>query len=211
MRTRKLAKVRKAPQSGRGCQTSARDAHVKSNIRVSVPKTLSEVSVSTPKGRCLISVSLWGSFYGRSANDPSRDVRGTRPTATVVACASSAHWRRPRQPQIAEATSSRATIINTMVIVPAFPQRGWRGSSIRLASANGVLAILGVESVQLGLDRPSNFRLGSGYPTHVVAQMRRAVIQRGLDRQPIEPRAEQRFPEIAPETVLEEVSGAVVA
>ena len=98
-----------------------------------------------------------------------------------------------------------------MVIIPAFPQRGWRGRSIRLASANGVLAILGVESVQLRLDRPSNLRLGSGYPTHVVAQMRRAVIQRGLDRQPIELRAEQRFPEIAPETVLEEVSGAVVA
>ena len=41
--------------------------------------------------------------------------------------------------------------------------------------------------------------------------MRRAVAQRGLDREPIETRAEQRFPEIALEAVLEELGGAVVA
>jgi hypothetical protein len=41
-------------------------------------------------------------------------------------------------------------------------------------------------------------------------EVRRAVAQRGLDREPIEPRAEQRFPEIAPEAVLEEIGGAVV-
>jgi hypothetical protein len=63
----------------------------------------------------------------------------------------------------------------------------------------------------LDLGRPSHRRPGSGYPTHAVAQMRRTVAQRGLDCEPIEPRAEQRFPEIAPETVLEEVGGTVVA
>ena len=44
-----------------------------------------------------------------------------------------------------------------------------------------------------------------------VAQMRRPVAQRGLHREPVEARAEQRFPEIALEAVLEEIGGAVVA
>ena len=41
--------------------------------------------------------------------------------------------------------------------------------------------------------------------------MHRALAQRGLDREPIEARSEQRFPEIALEAFLEEVGGAVVA
>ena len=65
--------------------------------------------------------------------------------------------------------------------------------------------------MQFGLDRSSNRRLGSGYSTHAVAQVHRAVAQRGLNREAIEPRAEQRFPEVAPEALLEEVGGAVVA
>jgi hypothetical protein len=63
--------------------------------------------------------------------------------------------------------------------------------------------------MQLGRDRPSNLRLGPGYATPAIAQMHRAVAQRALDREPIEARAEQRFPEIALEAVLEEVGGAV--
>jgi hypothetical protein len=69
----------------------------------------------------------------------------------------------------------------------------------------------GVESVRLGRGRPSNLRLRPGYATHAVTQMHRAVAQRGLNCEPIEPRAEQRFPEVALEALLEQVAGAVVA
>jgi hypothetical protein len=99
---------------------------------------------------------------------------------------------------MAEPTSRRATIVNTVVIILVSSASAVR-RSIRLASANGArrgVATPGVESVQLGRDRPSNLRFGSGYATHAVAQMRRAVAQRGLDREPIEARAEQRFPEV---------------
>jgi len=47
---------RKLPQSRHGCQspddfvTRLRDAHLKPNVRVSVPNTFYEVSISIPKG-----------------------------------------------------------------------------------------------------------------------------------------------------------------
>jgi len=84
--------------------------------------------------------------------------------------------------------------------------------SILLVSADGARrasTTSGVDSVQLGRDRL--LRLRPGYATHAVTQMRRAVAQRGLDRKPIEARAEHRFPQIAPEALFQEVSGAVVA
>src|SRR5207344_1548854 len=82
---------------------------------------------------------------------------------------------------------------------------GAQFASLALTALAGAATPGASSPCNFGLNRPPNCRLGHGYATHAVAQMRRAVAQRGLDREPIEVLAEQRFPEIALETALEEV------
>src|SRR3974390_2143506 len=68
---------------------------------------------------------------------------------------------------------------------------------------------MGIQSVQVGFKTAPARGLGSSRATNAVVEMRRLIAQRSLDRQSIETRAEQRFPEIALKPFLEQVGGTV--
>src|SRR5215469_6457228 len=63
--------------------------------------------------------------------------------------------------------------------------------------------------VQLRFNAAVPLGLWPSNPTNTVVEMRRLIAQRSLDRQSIETTAEQRFPEIALKTVIEQVGGAI--